>query len=58
VVVLAREELAELQRREQEYRQGRSLIDLHRRTAILVDDGLPEFTGGSQTAPGELPIWK
>jgi putative phosphoribosyl transferase len=45
---VAREELAELQRREQEYRQGRSLIDLHRRTVILVDDGLA--TGSSMRA--------
>jgi predicted phosphoribosyltransferase len=37
---VAREELAELQRREQDYRQGRSLIDLHRRAVILIDDGL------------------
>jgi predicted phosphoribosyltransferase len=45
---VAREELAELQRREQEYRQGRTLIDLHRRTVILVDDGLA--TGSSMRA--------
>jgi putative phosphoribosyl transferase len=45
---VVREELAELQRREQEYRQGRSLIDLHGRTVILVDDGLA--TGSSMRA--------
>jgi predicted phosphoribosyltransferase len=45
---VAREELAELQRREQAYRQGRTLIDLHRRTVILVDDGLA--TGSSMRA--------
>jgi predicted phosphoribosyltransferase len=30
----------ELGRREREYRRGRPMIDLHHRTAILVDDGL------------------
>jgi predicted phosphoribosyltransferase len=48
IAAVAREELAELQRREQEYRQGRTLIDLHRRTVILVDDGLA--TGSSMRA--------
>jgi putative phosphoribosyl transferase len=45
---VAREELAELQRRELDYRQGRSLIDLHRRAVILIDDGLA--TGSSMRA--------
>ena len=45
---VAREELVELQRREQAYRQGRSLIDLQGRTVILVDDGLA--TGSSMRA--------
>jgi putative phosphoribosyl transferase len=45
---VAREELVELQRREQAYRQGRPLIDLHGRTVILVDDGLA--TGSSMRA--------
>jgi putative phosphoribosyl transferase len=48
IEAVAREELAELQRREQEYRQGRALTDLHRRTVILVDDGLA--TGSSMRA--------
>jgi predicted phosphoribosyltransferase len=45
---VAREELVELQRREQAYRQGRPLIDLRRRIVILVDDGLA--TGSSMRA--------
>jgi putative phosphoribosyl transferase len=48
IEAVARVELAELQRREQEYRQGRALIDLHGRTVILVDDGLA--TGASMRA--------
>src|SRR5687768_6939271 len=48
IEAVAREELAELHRREQEYRQGRALTDLHRRTVILVDDGLA--TGASMRA--------
>src|SRR5438874_7288467 len=36
IEAVARVELAELQRREQEYRQGRPLIDLRRRSVILV----------------------
>ena len=43
-----RQELAELQRREREYRQGRALTDLHRRSVILVDDGLA--TGSTMRA--------
>jgi len=45
---VARQELAELQRREREYRQGRPLIDLRDRVAILVDDGLA--TGATMRA--------
>jgi predicted phosphoribosyltransferase len=45
---VAREELVELQRREQAYRQGRPLIALQGRTVILVDDGLA--TGSSMRA--------
>lgn len=45
---VARQELAELERREREYRQGRALIDLRRRTVILVDDGLA--TGSTMRA--------
>lgn len=48
IEAVARNELAELQRREQEYRQGRALTDLCRRTVILVDDGLA--TGSSMRA--------
>jgi putative phosphoribosyl transferase len=45
---VARQELAELLRREREYRQGRTLTDLNRRTVILVDDGLA--TGSTMRA--------
>jgi putative phosphoribosyl transferase len=48
IEAVARQELAELQRREREYRQGRPLIDLEHRTVILVDDGLA--TGSSMRA--------
>jgi putative phosphoribosyl transferase len=48
IETIAREELAELGRREREYRQGRALTDLQRRTVILVDDGLA--TGSSMRA--------
>lgn len=48
IETIAREELAELQRREREYRQGRPLTDLQGRTVILVDDGLA--TGSSMRA--------
>jgi predicted phosphoribosyltransferase len=37
---IARQEQAELERREREYRKGRSLTDLRGRVVILVDDGL------------------
>src|SRR6478752_28161 len=45
---VARVEQAELERREQEYRRGRSLVALRDRTVILVDDGLA--TGSSMKA--------
>jgi putative phosphoribosyl transferase len=45
---IARRELAELERREREYRQGRPPTDLRRRTVILVDDGLA--TGSTMRA--------
>jgi putative phosphoribosyl transferase len=48
IEAIAAEELAELERREREYRQGRALTDLHGRTVILVDDGLA--TGSSMRA--------
>lgn len=48
IETVARAELAELQRREREYRQGGALTDLHDRTVILVDDGLA--TGASMRA--------
>jgi putative phosphoribosyl transferase len=45
---VARQELAELERREREYRQGRPLLDLHDRVVVLVDDGLA--TGSTMRA--------
>ncbi len=45
---VARQELAELERREREYRQGRPMVDVLDRTVILVDDGLA--TGSSMRA--------
>lgn len=48
IEAVAREELAELDRREREYRRGRSLTDLKGRTVILVDDGLA--TGSTMRA--------
>jgi predicted phosphoribosyltransferase len=44
----AREELAELERRERAYREGRGGLDLKGRTVILVDDGLA--TGSTMKA--------
>jgi putative phosphoribosyl transferase len=41
-------EMAELERREQTYRDGRPALDLHGRTVILVDDGLA--TGATMRA--------
>jgi putative phosphoribosyl transferase len=51
VETVAREELAELERREREYRQGRPLTELRDRTVILVDDGLA--TGSTMRAAVE-----
>src|SRR5438128_2694809 len=48
VEAVARQELAELQRREREYRDGRPLVELRGRTVIIVDDGLA--TGASMRA--------
>ena len=48
IEAVARAEQAELERREQEYRQGRSLLDLRGKTVILVDDGLA--TGSTMKA--------
>jgi putative phosphoribosyl transferase len=48
VDAIARQELAELERREHEYRQGRPLTDLRDRIVILVDDGLA--TGSTMRA--------
>src|SRR4029079_2324737 len=48
IEAVAREELAELERREREYRRRRPLVDLRGRTAILVDDGLA--TGSTMRA--------
>ena len=48
IEALAGEELAELERREREYRQGRPLIDLRDRIVLLVDDGLA--TGSTMRA--------
>jgi predicted phosphoribosyltransferase len=45
---VARNELAELERREREYRRGRALIDIRDRIVILVDDGLA--TGSTMRA--------
>ena len=48
IETIARQELAELERREREYRQGRALTELRHRTVILVDDGLA--TGSTMRA--------
>jgi predicted phosphoribosyltransferase len=48
---VAAEEQAELERREREYRQGRSLIDMVTRVVILIDDGLA--TGSTMRAAVE-----
>src|SRR5438067_3757834 len=48
VDAIARQELAELQRREREYRHGRPFVELRGRTVIIVDDGLA--TGASMRA--------
>jgi len=41
----AAEQQPELERREEEYRNGRPMLDVHEQTAILIDDGLA--TGSS-----------
>jgi putative phosphoribosyl transferase len=51
VDAVAREELAELERREREYRRGRPFPDVRGRIAILVDDGLA--TGSSMRAAAQ-----
>ena len=48
IEVVARDEQAELERRDREYRQGRPLIDLRGKTVLLVDDGLA--TGSTMKA--------
>jgi len=48
---IAQRELAELERREREYRQGRPPLDVRNRIVILVDDGLA--TGSSMRAAVE-----
>jgi putative phosphoribosyl transferase len=48
VDAIAREEQAELERREREYRQGAALTNLRDRIVILVDDGLA--TGSTMRA--------
>lgn len=48
IEVVARQEQAELERRERQYRKGRSLTDLRGRVVILVDDGLA--TGSTMKA--------
>ena len=48
IAAIAGEELAELERREREYRGGKAGIDLRNRIVILVDDGLA--TGSSMRA--------
>jgi predicted phosphoribosyltransferase len=46
-----RQEQAELERREREYRDGRQLIELRDRTVILIDDGLA--TGSTMKAAAQ-----
>ncbi|HZP47741.1 MAG TPA: phosphoribosyltransferase [Vicinamibacterales bacterium] len=48
IEAVARSELAELQRREDAYREGRAVTDLRDRVVILVDDGLA--TGSTMRA--------
>jgi putative phosphoribosyl transferase len=48
IEAIARDEQAELERREREYRKGASLTDLRGRIVILVDDGLA--TGSTMRA--------
>jgi len=51
IEAIAQQEMAELARRELDYRQGRPLTPLRGRTVILVDDGLA--TGSSMRAAVE-----
>jgi putative phosphoribosyl transferase len=51
IEAVARQEQAELERREREYRQGRPLTDVRGKTVILVDDGLA--TGSTMKAAVE-----
>ncbi len=46
--LIAQQELLELQRREESYRGDRPALDVHNKTAILIDDGLA--TGASMRA--------
>ena len=48
---VAREEAAELERREREYRHGKPALDLANRIVILVDDGLA--TGSTMRAAAQ-----
>jgi putative phosphoribosyl transferase len=48
VDAVARDEQAELERREQEYRRGQPPVNIHGRVVILVDDGLA--TGSTMKA--------
>jgi predicted phosphoribosyltransferase len=45
---VTRQEIAELERREREYRRGRPLTSLHDKVVVLVDDGLA--TGSTMRA--------
>jgi predicted phosphoribosyltransferase len=51
IEAITSQEREELQRREREYRQGRTLTDLRHKAAILVDDGLA--TGSTMRAAVE-----
>jgi predicted phosphoribosyltransferase len=48
IEAVARDEQRELERREREYRRGRSMADLRNKIAILIDDGLA--TGSTMRA--------
>jgi putative phosphoribosyl transferase len=51
IEAVARNEQRELERREQEYRRGRAMVDLRNKAVILVDDGLA--TGSTMRAAVE-----
>ena len=51
IEAVARDERRELERRQREYRRGRSMTDLRNKTVILVDDGLA--TGSTMRAAVE-----